>query len=162
MIYEFNADEVFKIAIEIEENGRLFYEKAQAKTNDQDVKKIFADLAGEEVQHKARFTALRDELPDKAAEGTVWDPDNEMDQYLQMMADMHVFRTSADVDEMLNKLGGAAEALNLAMHSLKRTRSSFSPRCRTWPRAARTGTRSGRWSGRSKATSESWPCSTGV
>jgi len=30
MLFCFNAAEVFQIAVEIEENGRTFYEKAQA------------------------------------------------------------------------------------------------------------------------------------
>ncbi len=34
MIFGFNAAEVFQIAIEIEENGKSFYEKAQAKIDD--------------------------------------------------------------------------------------------------------------------------------
>ncbi|MBU2547341.1 MAG: ferritin family protein [Proteobacteria bacterium] len=115
MIYGFNASEVFKIAIDIEENGLRFYEKAQAKTDDAEVKKIFAELAGEELKHKARFTELRNELPEAASQSQVWDPDNEMDQYLKMMADMHVFRTGADVDVQLDKVQGATEALKLAM-----------------------------------------------
>ena len=42
MIYPFNAAEVFKIAIEIEENGRQFYEKALAmgrNLSDRDVER---------------------------------------------------------------------------------------------------------------------------
>ena len=31
MLFGFNADEVFRIAIEIEENGKEFYEKAERK-----------------------------------------------------------------------------------------------------------------------------------
>lgn len=115
MIYGFNAGEVFKIAIEIEQNGWDFYEKAQAKIDDPAVKNIFAELAGEEIKHKARFKALMDELPESATGSTVWDPDNEIDQYLKMMADMHVFSKNASVEELLASLSGALEALKLAM-----------------------------------------------
>jgi rubrerythrin len=115
MIYGFNAGEVFKIAIDIEQNGQDFYEKAQAKTDDQTVKSIFSELAGEEIKHKARFKALMDELPDSAIGSTVWDPDNEIDQYLKMMADMHVFSKNASVDEQLASVDGALGALKLAM-----------------------------------------------
>jgi len=115
MIYGFNAAEVFKIAIEIEENGRLFYEKAQTRMDNVDVKKIFAGLALEEIEHKKRFTALKNELPAATGESTVWDPDNEIDQYLKMMADMHVFRSGADVDAHLAEVKDAAQGLKLAI-----------------------------------------------
>ena len=115
MIYGFNAGEVFKIAIEIEQNGWDFYEKAQAKIDDSAVKGIFAELAAEEIKHKARFKALMDELPESTTGSTVWDPDNEIDQYLKMMADMHVFSKNASVDELLASINGALEALKLAM-----------------------------------------------
>ena len=115
MIYGFNAGEAFKIALEIEENGRLFYEKAQSKTDDPEVKKIFAELGQEELNHKARFTVLLAELPQETTGSTVWDPQNEIDQYLKMTADMHVFRTSANVEDALAKIGGPVEALKLAI-----------------------------------------------
>jgi rubrerythrin len=115
MIYGFNAGEVFKIGIEIEENGRQFYEKAQAKTDNDKVKGIFAELAGEEVKHKQRFSELMSELPESTQSGTVWDPDNEMDQYLKMMADMHVFRKKESVDQRLAEVSDAESALKMAI-----------------------------------------------
>lgn len=115
MIYGFNAGEVFKIAIEIEENGRLFYETAGAETGDPELKGIFAGLAKEEVEHKKRFTALKDELPASTTEGTVWDPENEMDQYLKTMADMHIFSSSEGVEELLAQVKDAKTALNTAI-----------------------------------------------
>lgn len=115
MIYGFNAGEAFKIAIEIEENGRNFYEKAAAKTGDEDVRQIFDYLGSEEVKHKQRFTELKNELPESTTGPTVWDPDNEVDQYLKMMADMHVFRKSENVDEKLAQANNASEALDLAI-----------------------------------------------
>ena len=115
MMYGFNAGEVFKIALDIEENGRLFYEKAKGKTADPAVKQIFADLALAEVEHKKRFQALLDQLPESTTGQTVWDPDNEIDQYLKMMANMHVFSSCEKVDACLINAGDAAEALKLAM-----------------------------------------------
>lgn len=115
MIYGFNAGEAFKIAIEIEENGRGFYEKAAAKTDDREVRRIFEFLGAEEVKHKQRFTQLKNELPESTSGSTVWDPDNELDQYLKMMADMHVFRKSEDVDRKLAQANDASEALDVAI-----------------------------------------------
>jgi rubrerythrin len=115
MSYFFNAEEVFDIAIEIEENGKNFYEKAQGKTDVPAIKELFDYLAAEEVSHKARFEALKSELPESARDDDIWDPENEMNQYLKMMADTHVFRSGKDVEEKLNQIGGGAEALKMAM-----------------------------------------------
>lgn len=115
MIYGFNAGEVFKIALEIEENGRLFYEKAQLKIDDQEVKKIFEELGQEEIKHKELFAELMKALPETSTVETVWDPDNEKDAYLKMMADMHVFRKKDNVEDLLANVSNAADALKLAI-----------------------------------------------
>ena len=115
MLYPFNAGEVFKIAVEIEENGRRFYEMAAKKSQDPEVRKVFADLGAEEVKHKARFEQLLSELPASATDATVWDPDNEIDQYLQMMADMHIFRLPEYVDELFEEIEDEEGALQLAI-----------------------------------------------
>ena len=115
MIYGFNAGEVFKVAIEIEENGRQFYDKASALAGSPETKKVFQDLGAEEVKHKARFTALMNELPASTTGSTVWDPDNEIDLYLKMMADMHVFGTADKVASLIAKMGDQVAALKLAI-----------------------------------------------
>ena len=72
MGYMFNADEVFRVAIQIEENGKNFYEQAQIKTNDEAVKNLFAFLAHEEVKHKEKFSRLKELLPESAREDNLW------------------------------------------------------------------------------------------
>ena len=41
MSFLFNADELFEIAIDIEENGKKFYDQAAAKSDDARVKDLF-------------------------------------------------------------------------------------------------------------------------
>ncbi|MBW2086288.1 MAG: ferritin family protein [Deltaproteobacteria bacterium] len=115
MLYGFNAAEVFDIAIAIEENGKIFYDKAQDKVEDPEVKELFKSLALEEVQHHEFFMALKTKLPPAAADQTIWDPENESNQYLNMMAGMHVFRTDEDVDRRLASIASAEDALKLAI-----------------------------------------------
>ncbi|MEW6267526.1 MAG: ferritin family protein [Thermodesulfobacteriota bacterium] len=115
MIYGFNAAEVFQIAIEIEENGRRFYEKAAAGLDHPEVKKVLSELGAEEIKHKQKFTALKSELPASSTQPTVWDPAGEIDQYLKMMADLHVFRKSDDVTARLAQAKTAESALTLAI-----------------------------------------------
>ena len=115
MIYGFNASEVFQIAIDIEENGRRFYEKAMGLSDDHDVNTVFAALAQEEAEHLEKFKDLKSQLPKAASGDTVWDPENEVDQYLQMMADMNVFRSDVDMEEKLSLVGSVEDALKLGI-----------------------------------------------
>jgi len=116
MIFPFNAGEVFNIALKIEENGRLFYETAAAKPFDEEIVKLFKNLAVEERSHKAIFQALLRDLPAGTTGQTVWDPDNELDLYLKMMADEHVFNKDPQaIDQMVGGLSTPAEAIRMAM-----------------------------------------------
>ena len=59
---DFNADEVFEIAEQIERNGVKFYKSAAEKIQDEDKKKLLNDLAEMEVEHEQTFKALRSQL----------------------------------------------------------------------------------------------------
>ena len=115
MLFAFNAQEVFQIAIEIEENGKAFYEKAQGRVEDAEVREIFKDLALQEVQHKKRFEELKAKLPPEAVSPTVQDPENELGLYIRMMADEHVFSSAEDVDARLAEIRNSEDALKLAI-----------------------------------------------
>jgi len=115
VIYGFNANEVFQIAIDIEQNGKRFYEKAMDLCGNPELKKVFASLAQEEVEHLRRFTELKAQLPKAATGDTVWDPEHEMNQYLQMMADMHIFRSDLDVEGKLSRVKNPEDVLKLGI-----------------------------------------------
>jgi len=115
MIFNFNAAEVFKIAVEIEENGKRFYEQSLTCIDDPEVKKLFEELAREEVEHKKKFQSILAELPKEAAAPTVFDPDNQEAQYIKMMADQHVFAKSSSVDSKVCELRDMRDALRLAI-----------------------------------------------
>jgi rubrerythrin len=115
MIFDFNAAEVFQIAIEIEENGKAFYEKAQSVIQDPEVSKLFVDLANEEVQHKKKFESLKAQLPQEASKSTLSDLQNELNLYIKMVADEHVFRTREGVESQLTAVKNAGDALKLAI-----------------------------------------------
>ena len=115
MSFEFNADEVFQMAIEIEQNGRVFYEKACDKIADNEVKAIFRELAQAEVEHAAAFAKMKAALPASDKEQMVWDPDDQLNQYLAMMAGREVFKKTKSVDDYLAEVKNAEDALNLAL-----------------------------------------------
>ncbi|MDR2354313.1 MAG: ferritin family protein [Deltaproteobacteria bacterium] len=116
MIYPFNAVEAIKIAISIEENGLKFYETAASKFQaHSQVSNLFTHLAKEEVAHKALFQSMLDALPDKE-KPTVFDPNSEMDQYLKMMADLHIFNKGDNsVEKLVAEVKDVKDALELAM-----------------------------------------------
>lgn len=87
MAFEFNADEVLKMAIHIESNGAAFYRKAAGMQTDAKNRKFLEGLAAMEDQHKKTFTEMRKTLTEKDKEEKVFDPYNEASQYLASMAD---------------------------------------------------------------------------
>jgi rubrerythrin len=115
MMFCFNAAEIFQIAIEIEENGKVFYEKAQSRFEDPEVKSLFQELGLEEVEHKKKFQNLKAQLPQAATAATVGDPQHELEMYIKMMADQHVFRLGKELDGQLAAISNAADALRLAI-----------------------------------------------
>jgi len=95
----FNADEVFEMAEQIERNGAKFYRAAAGKFPD--VRQMLLDLAAMEDEHLKTFQTMRAELSASQTEPPVFDPDNQAQMYLQVMADGHVFDVKADPTEKL-------------------------------------------------------------
>jgi rubrerythrin len=115
MIFNFNAVEVFAIAIQIEENGKMFYDRGREIIKDPEVQKLFEELAQEEIKHKEKFESLKSQLPSSAAAATVFDPNHELNLYLKMMADQHVFISSTATRAQLDQISDARDALKLAI-----------------------------------------------
>ena len=115
MIYEFNAAEVFQVAIEIEKNGKTFYEKAGEIVSDDEVKTLFASLAQEEVKHEKLFRELKAQLPESFGKETVWDPEHETDRYLKVVADMHVFGPGSNIEKHIAGVSDTISALRMAI-----------------------------------------------
>eukprot|EP00767_Chilomastix_cuspidata_P006407 gnl/Chilomastix_cuspidata/6780.p1 GENE.gnl/Chilomastix_cuspidata/6780~~gnl/Chilomastix_cuspidata/6780.p1 ORF type:complete len:167 (-),score=25.93 gnl/Chilomastix_cuspidata/6780:465-965(-) len=89
--YDFNADEVFEMAIEIEVKGQEFYKKAAADAGNDEVKAILLDLAAMEVDHENTFKEMKKELTSSEKDSNVFDPENEAAAYLKALADTKVF-----------------------------------------------------------------------
>ncbi|MEX1299703.1 MAG: ferritin family protein [Desulfotignum sp.] len=89
MAYDFNVDEVFEMAIQIEANGANFYRKAADLQQDSDNKAFLEKLARMEDKHKSTFETMRKDISDGEKQETVFDPANELSMYLKAMADNH-------------------------------------------------------------------------
>lgn len=108
------ADDVFTMAVRIEENGKAFYEGAARKSEDDQTKELFESLAQMEDGHIEQFKALRRNLPGSFPSDTVWDPEGLAESYLQATADTHVFTVEAATDR-LEAIKTPQQALDLAL-----------------------------------------------
>jgi rubrerythrin len=110
----FNIDEVFAMAIKIEENGAAFYRRAAELNRENDKMKLLENLAKMEDQHKKIFIQMRGELEDKDKEEQSYDPFNEAVLYLNAMADLHGGEGSPNLADSLT----GRETLNLEKKSI--------------------------------------------
>ena len=115
MAIEFNADEIFKIAEEIERNGAEFYRKAAAMFEDERPKAIFLKLAGMEDKHLETFKAMHEEITSDEAAPTAWDPEGEAEMYLQAFADGHIFDTKVKPADRLKGGESVPDILRMAI-----------------------------------------------
>jgi rubrerythrin len=90
-MYDFNADEIFEMAQQLERNGAGFYTRAAADSDDPEAQAFLQELAAMEVEHEKTFSSLRKQLSTQEKQSTVFDPQGEAAQYLKALADTRVF-----------------------------------------------------------------------
>lgn len=88
---DFNADEVFEIAEQIERNGAEFYRNVAEKVDSENHKKLLTNLAEMEDEHEQTFKSLRSKLSQDEKTMTTFDPNDEAANYLHALAKTRVF-----------------------------------------------------------------------
>lgn len=116
MSYDFNANEIFLMAEQIERNGAKFYRDSAEGITDPSAKNLLLDLANMEDDHEKTFASLRADLTDKEKESTVFDPEDESILYLRSLADTRVFfekeiDTSSMVDILKSAIGAEKDSI---------------------------------------------------
>ena len=91
MAYDFNADEVYEMAQQIERNGATFYRKAAESVDDPSGKELLLNFADMEDAHEKVFAELSKDLSEKDKTATTFDPEGEAALYLRALADTRVF-----------------------------------------------------------------------
>ncbi|MDO9565300.1 MAG: ferritin family protein [Candidatus Desulfaltia sp.] len=91
MTYDFNADEIFEMAEQIERNGASFYRRSAESIAEPAEKKLLLDLAAMEDEHEKTFADLRAGLSEKEKFTALFDPEGETALYLRALADTRVF-----------------------------------------------------------------------
>jgi len=117
----FNADEIFRIGMEIELNGMAFYRAAAESCIDKEAKSIMEFLGNEEAKHHQIFSAMRGKLPEGAKGQTVFDPDDEMALYVKALADSRVFTNESEAAKLAKSCKTPVEVLRAALQFEKDT-----------------------------------------
>lgn len=111
MSYDFNADEVFEMAEQMERNGAKFYRDAAENAADSANKELLTGLSKMEEAHEKLFKSMRTELTAAEKASTVFDPSGEASLYLRALVDSRVFfKKEIDVTSMVEILKSAIEA----------------------------------------------------
>ena len=88
---EFNANDIFEMAIKIEQNGAIFYRNAAKQVEEEKHKSFLLELASMEDDHAVTFANMQKELKNDETFSTTFDPDDENVLYLKALADTRVF-----------------------------------------------------------------------
>lgn len=91
MANEFNANDIFEIAKQIEINGAKFYREAANRVDEAPHKDFLLGLAVMEDSHEQTFADMQKDLGDAETVATAFDPEDENALYLKALADTRVF-----------------------------------------------------------------------
>ncbi len=112
----FAGSEIVEIGIQIEKNGRDFYNAVAGHSKNQKVKDIFAYLAGEEEKHIAVFQKILDSVnkyePPESYPGEYF-------AYMNALASEYVFTQKDKGSEMAKKVTGDKEAIDVGIGTEK-------------------------------------------
>jgi rubrerythrin len=111
----FNADEIYEIGVQIEKNGRLFYQRVASQSEDEDMRKLFGDLADWEKSHIDLFSKLKAQLTAGREDDPGFDQDEQKSRYLSAAAGSHVFKAGVDVAALAAGMKTPEDALALAV-----------------------------------------------
>ena len=114
-MYDFNANEIFKMSIRIEENGARFYRKAAEFQTDPEKRETLEQLAAMEDHHKLTFENMKQKLSAAEKSSTVFDPGNDAAQYLTAMADTHGGEGSPTAADALTGKESIQEIIDIAI-----------------------------------------------
>ncbi len=113
MSMNFNADEVFEMALQIERNGANFYRRvAEFAAN---AKTILLELAAMEDDHFQTFSKMRAALTEEERKEMTYDPYDELPLYLRALADKNVFDTKTDPSQRLTGKENIEDILRFAL-----------------------------------------------
>jgi rubrerythrin len=108
-----NLSEIIKSGIQIEKNGRDFYDHASKAVKAERVKQVFEFISGEEQSHLAVFEAILNNIGESAKPAVRYT--QEYDAYLQALTDENPFTKPKQGYEIARTIRNDKHALELAL-----------------------------------------------
>ncbi|MBU0469071.1 MAG: ferritin family protein [Candidatus Omnitrophica bacterium] len=112
MTRKYSVSEVLQIGVEIEKNGRDFYQELVNLSDEEDAVKIFTYLADQESNHINAFKKMLDSIQDYGQQEVY--PD-EYFSYLSELASEHVFTKENKGKEAAASVKTPVEAVDLGI-----------------------------------------------
>jgi len=108
----FSGEEIIEIALQMEESGKLFYEKALEYAQSDELKEMLVYLAKEEEKHAKTFSELGKDLKNdfKPNEQYV----GEYGDYVKSLINSHVFRIN-QVEDLVKDIKNDKDILRFAL-----------------------------------------------
>ncbi|MBF8277003.1 MAG: hypothetical protein HW390_2076 [Candidatus Brocadiaceae bacterium] len=119
MKYEnFNDAEVLRIAVNMEEEGLVFYSSLAKSVKNAKVKEIFSILANEEKDHLNNFQKVYNEITTSrdAAQGC---EDYTVDEYIRHLVETGVFTQKGEVKRLTAEIKTDLDALRIGIQAEK-------------------------------------------
>lgn len=112
---QFNIDEIFEIAEQIERNGAKYYRAAADVTSELEQRTMLVNLAKMEDEHERTFANMRRELVRDMQRESVYEPDTSAEQYLWAWAEKAVFDMDADPFAVITSGANLQKILEVAI-----------------------------------------------
>ena len=118
----FSAEETLKIAIQIEENGKEFYEGMVSEIDETDIADVFKQLAAQEINHKKTFQKMLSQAETERGEDI-----NSLlygkleDTYLKALANSKIFNPANENIQSAKEVDSRDELITIAISIEKDT-----------------------------------------
>lgn len=119
MAHFFHANEIAKVAVEIEKKGRGFYLRAADAAKTEETKELFRYLAGEESKHEEIFAGLLERLG--SVELPAWSSEDEYSSYLDALIESHALFSGGLAEKYMADAEDEDTAIRMAMSFEKDT-----------------------------------------
>ena len=115
----FNADEILKIAEQLEKNGVTFYKVAALKVSNPHINKLLSDLASWEEAHEKTLARMRAVLKENVQGEKTFDAQDKSSLHLQMLFGGNLFDLKTDPIELINDNTTIEDVLQVAVKKEK-------------------------------------------
>ncbi len=112
----FSASEIVELGIQIEKNGRDFYNTLASRTKNPKAKDIFTFLAGQEEKHIEVFRGILSKTDKYEAQGLDIE---QYSDYMKNLAGENIFTSEGKGKELADKAGSDKEAIEVGIRAEK-------------------------------------------